>query len=341
MPSTYDNANGGFDHGFTGHEHDDEWGVINMRGRLYDPAMRRMLSPDPVVVDPYASQAYNRYAYVLNDPLNLTDPTGFTPEGGSCHDCSFSKAEGSFVYGDPSGGASGGQGRETDPAMAGVQADIAAGRLPSQMELAHDGAGRLGRAMEGINMGPTGPGGLSRWTMSPGSSLGALVVLGDTQGRVENWETLTDDSASGGDRAGALGWEVLAALPGVGVVLGATARGARLLVGLKNIATRVVAEGGRLGSRAARLAQFLRTVRLRRHSEHDLGVSFRAADNTRFDIGRLPDKATLPPSVRSRYAPHYHRRRLDPDGGTQHGQGISRHRPWETRPSDNNFWDRF
>ena len=68
------------DHGYTGHEHDDEWGVIHMRGRAYDPAMRRMTSVDPFVVNPLSVQAFNRYSYVLNDPINLTDPTGYMPE---------------------------------------------------------------------------------------------------------------------------------------------------------------------------------------------------------------------------------------------------------------------
>ncbi|MEO7592840.1 MAG: RHS repeat-associated core domain-containing protein, partial [Byssovorax sp.] len=31
--------------GFTGHEHDDDLGLINMRGRMYDPVVRRFLSP--------------------------------------------------------------------------------------------------------------------------------------------------------------------------------------------------------------------------------------------------------------------------------------------------------
>jgi RHS repeat-associated protein len=65
------------DHGYTGHEHDDEWGVIHMRGRAYDPAMRRMTGVDPFVVNPFGVQAFNRYSYVLNDPINNTDPTGF------------------------------------------------------------------------------------------------------------------------------------------------------------------------------------------------------------------------------------------------------------------------
>jgi hypothetical protein len=31
--------------GFTGHEHDPELGLINMRGRLYDPHIGRNVSP--------------------------------------------------------------------------------------------------------------------------------------------------------------------------------------------------------------------------------------------------------------------------------------------------------
>ncbi|WP_437948975.1 FG-GAP-like repeat-containing protein [Sorangium sp. So ce296] len=64
-------------HGFTGHRHDDELGLIDMRGRVYDPSLRRFLTPDPLVSDPLWGQSYNRYSYVMNDPVNLVDPTGF------------------------------------------------------------------------------------------------------------------------------------------------------------------------------------------------------------------------------------------------------------------------
>jgi RHS repeat-associated protein len=37
-----------FRQGFTGHEHDDELGLVNMKGRLYDGRLRRFLSPDPL-----------------------------------------------------------------------------------------------------------------------------------------------------------------------------------------------------------------------------------------------------------------------------------------------------
>ncbi len=67
--------------GFTGHEHDDDLGLINMRGRLYDPVIRRFLSADPHVTHPLSGQSYNRYSYVVNDPTNLIDPTGFDDIG--------------------------------------------------------------------------------------------------------------------------------------------------------------------------------------------------------------------------------------------------------------------
>ena len=39
--------------------------------------------------------------------------------------------------------------------------------------------------------------------------------------------------------------------------------------------------------------------------------------------------------------PHYHRRVVDSSGITKEGQGIGRHRPYETKSCDKSFWDRF
>jgi len=47
-----------------------------MNGRLYDPELGRMLSPDNVVQDGGYSQNYNRYSYAYNNPLRYTDPDG-------------------------------------------------------------------------------------------------------------------------------------------------------------------------------------------------------------------------------------------------------------------------
>jgi RHS repeat-associated protein len=68
--------------GFTGHDSDVELGLINMKGRLYDPGIGRFLSPDPIVAAAGDTQAWNRYSYIWNSPLNGTDPSGFDPAGG-------------------------------------------------------------------------------------------------------------------------------------------------------------------------------------------------------------------------------------------------------------------
>jgi RHS repeat-associated protein len=65
--------------GYTGHEHLLQFGLINMNGRMYDPLLARMLSPDPFVTNPALSQDYNRYSYVRNNPLKYTDPSGYNP----------------------------------------------------------------------------------------------------------------------------------------------------------------------------------------------------------------------------------------------------------------------
>ena len=62
--------------GYTGHEHLDNAGLINMNGRLYDPLICRMLSADNFIQAPDNSLSYNRYSYCLNNPLKYTDPSG-------------------------------------------------------------------------------------------------------------------------------------------------------------------------------------------------------------------------------------------------------------------------
>jgi RHS repeat-associated protein len=55
----------------------DGFGLINMNGRMYDPVIGRVLSPDPSVQSPTYTQNYNRYSYCLNNPLRYTDPSGY------------------------------------------------------------------------------------------------------------------------------------------------------------------------------------------------------------------------------------------------------------------------
>ena len=62
--------------GYTGHEHLDDFGLINMNARLYDPILGRFMGMDPYVQLPDYTQNFNRYSYVLNNPLKYTDPSG-------------------------------------------------------------------------------------------------------------------------------------------------------------------------------------------------------------------------------------------------------------------------
>ncbi|MCE9669616.1 hypothetical protein LY474_17615 [Myxococcus stipitatus] len=70
--------------GFTGHQHDDELGLVDMKGRVYDPMVGRFLSPDPFIQSPFRSQSHNRYSYVWNNPLRMVDPSGFMARNITC-----------------------------------------------------------------------------------------------------------------------------------------------------------------------------------------------------------------------------------------------------------------
>jgi RHS repeat-associated protein len=67
-----------FARGYTGHEHLDEFVLINMNGRVYDPMIGMFLSPDNAVQAPDFTQSFNRFAYCVNNPLMFGDPTGYT-----------------------------------------------------------------------------------------------------------------------------------------------------------------------------------------------------------------------------------------------------------------------
>lgn len=61
---------------FTGRRYDPESGNYYYRARMYSPWLGRFLSQDPLGFD---AGDYNLYRYVLNNPTNLTDPTGELP----------------------------------------------------------------------------------------------------------------------------------------------------------------------------------------------------------------------------------------------------------------------
>jgi RHS repeat-associated protein len=96
---------------FTGYERDPETATATSGGndyavaRHYNSRIFRFLQPDPAgmaAADPTDPQTWNRYAYVRNDPANMTDPTGMD----DCGD--FGCDTGGFGGGLDSGGGFGG-----------------------------------------------------------------------------------------------------------------------------------------------------------------------------------------------------------------------------------------
>ena len=71
--------------GYTDQEHVAEVALVNLNARMYDPQIGKFLGSDPLVAQPYRSQAWNRSAYVGNNPLSRTDPTGM--EGTDANTC--------------------------------------------------------------------------------------------------------------------------------------------------------------------------------------------------------------------------------------------------------------
>jgi RHS repeat-associated protein len=65
--------------GYTGHEYDEKSGLINMSARWYNSSNGRFITQDTYQGDIYTPQSLNRYAYVMNNPVNMWDPTGHVP----------------------------------------------------------------------------------------------------------------------------------------------------------------------------------------------------------------------------------------------------------------------
>jgi len=54
-------------------------GLMDYRARFYGPALGRFIQPDTLIPDPSNPQAFNRYSYVANRPVNFNDPSGHDP----------------------------------------------------------------------------------------------------------------------------------------------------------------------------------------------------------------------------------------------------------------------
>jgi RHS repeat-associated protein len=69
-------------------------GMYDYGARYYDPAVGRWTTPDPLA-DSYDD--VSPYNYVLNGPINRTDPDGREPEGGPVNPIAILQSAGAFI----------------------------------------------------------------------------------------------------------------------------------------------------------------------------------------------------------------------------------------------------
>jgi RHS repeat-associated protein len=64
------------DYRYTGQRQEAEIGLYFYVSRFFDPYINHFTQPDTIIPDPNNPQAYDRYAYALNNPIRYTDPSG-------------------------------------------------------------------------------------------------------------------------------------------------------------------------------------------------------------------------------------------------------------------------
>src|SRR5262249_49088341 len=92
---------------FTTYERDGESGLDYARGRTYVPSLGRFASSDPVLGAASLPQTLNRFAYVLNDSINMVDPLGLCGGGVSHLDESVEVVSTYLPIGGDGGGGGG------------------------------------------------------------------------------------------------------------------------------------------------------------------------------------------------------------------------------------------
>lgn len=178
-------------YGFTGQETDDDLGLINMRGRMYDPSLGQFLSADPIMQQPYG-QGLNRFAYVNNSPLNFTDPSGFAAKRTSKSWGGDGQTEGILA-----GFGMGFAGGIASQLGAGSQA-ISSGAAAAAAAPAAVGGGVAGEAalQAGAAYGPAAG-------LASGVSVGVSIAIDHTLGAAQPTQASSAEAPrSGGGRTG-------------------------------------------------------------------------------------------------------------------------------------------
>lgn len=61
---------------YTGQRNLSDIGLMDYKARFYSPTLGRFIQPDSIVPNAVNPQGFNKYSYVINNPLRYADPTG-------------------------------------------------------------------------------------------------------------------------------------------------------------------------------------------------------------------------------------------------------------------------
>jgi RHS repeat-associated protein len=137
--------------GYTGHVNDPETNLVYMQARYYDPATGHFLSVDPIKPAPGNTFNFNRYAYVNNNPILGTDPTGMDEDCGP--GCTTMRRLQNWYDGIGRGELSGGTGMPTKPlGQAQATTTYADGELHEDVAAAAGAAAQVADAVPGVTL---------------------------------------------------------------------------------------------------------------------------------------------------------------------------------------------
>jgi RHS repeat-associated protein len=354
--------------GYTDQEHLPGVCAINYNARIYNPTLGRMMSADPIVADPFSTQGFNRYAYVGNNPLNATDPTGMMeapPEntlwpgkkgGGS----PWGKLDIRGGTWDTGGGMFGGinvDNRYADNAPSNTSPRPKTPPVQTNAALPMGGTRHAGgHAPSLLRSGPCQyqTDTCAKTKFDTGNWTGDIIAYALSKQRFQDnvkAERLAAAQHAQGKTApnGATSFIYvdengventgvnlhLASKDGAfetnpwALAANADVAGNPYRLGTSEFRTHMETMRPFVESAVGVIAAATSSAAWKRGLEFVFGKNFRIApfgNRTGHPTGELP---------------HYHRRGLDPDGNVRPGQGIGRHRPWDTRTDDKSFWDRF
>jgi RHS repeat-associated protein len=175
---------------FTGQRTDDESGLMYYGARYYDPDIGRFITPDSVIPGFDNPQAFNRYSYALNNPVNRIDPSGHFSWK------KFWKAAVGAIVGVAAAIVAGPAGIGLGLTMAGVIGGAVGGAVTGGLNGGWQGA-LTGAALGGAL------GGIGGWAIGGGHSfvLGGMFLAGTAYaGVTDSW-----DSYAGGFVGGIAG----------------------------------------------------------------------------------------------------------------------------------------